>query len=248
PDIALCLARAFLRLRSQMAEPPHRMRGLIESRGAGAIAGLAGLRPGPPRSSGAIEEPCPVGLLRFKERYCFGVGAAFGRLDANMLDAAARAAEIFGTGEIRLTPWRALIVPFVRAAEACAIRAYFAAHGFIVYRGDARLAIAACGGASTCERGTTDTRSDALALMHFARRFRETGVALHVSGCAKGCARQAATPFTVIAHAGRYNLVVDRAAIDAGINVAKCLDLAAVRETLETMARNAGRWSQLESR
>ncbi len=246
PEIASRLARAFLQLRSQMAEPPRRMRGLIEMFGAGAIAELAGLRPGSPRKCGAIEEPCPVGLLRFNERYCFGVGAAFGRLDANMLDAAARAAEIFGTGEIRLTPWRALIVPFVRAEEAGAIRACFAAHGFIVDRGDARLAIAACGGAATCERGTTDTRSDALALMHFARRFRETGVALHVSGCAKGCARQAATPITLIAHLGRYDLVVDGATIDAGINDAKRLDLAAVRETLETMTRNAGRRSELE--
>jgi precorrin-3B synthase len=246
PDIVSRLARAFLRLSSQMAEPPRRMRSLIESCGAGAIAGLAGLRPGPPRKSGAIEEPCPVGLLRFNERYCFGVGAAFGCIDANMLDAAARAAEIFGTGEIRLTPWRALILPHIQLKGADAVRAYFAAHGFIVDREDARLAIAACGGASTCERGTTDTRADALALMLLARRVRKTGVALHVSGCAKGCARQAATPFTLIAHAGRYDLVVDATAREAGTNDARRLDLAAVRETLETMARNAGRRSELE--
>ncbi|MGH6794191.1 MAG: precorrin-3B synthase [Methylocella sp.] len=246
PDIALRLARAFLRLSSQMAEPPRRMRGLIESCSEAAIAGLAGLRPGPPRKSGGTGEPCPVGLLRFGERYCFGAGAAFGRLDANMLDAAARAAEIFGAGEVRLTPWRALLVPFVHAQEADTIRAYFAAHGFIVDRGDARLAIVACGGASTCERGSTDTRSDALALMPLARSFRETGVALHVSGCVKNCARQAATPFTLIAHAGRYDLVVDATAIDAGANDAKRLDLAAAREILETMARNAGRRSEQE--
>jgi precorrin-3B synthase len=246
PDIASRLARAFLRLRSQMAEPPRRMRGLIESCGAGAIAGLAGLRPGPPRKSCAIEEPCPVGLLRFNERSCFGVGAAFGRLDANMLEAAAHAAEIFGAGEIRLTPWRALILPDVQEQQAGAMRTYFAAHRFIVDPKDARLAIAACGGASTCERSTTDTRADALALMLFARRFRKTGVALHVSGCAKGCGRQAATPFTLIAHAGRYDLAVDSTAIDAGINDAKHLDLAAVREKLEMMARKAGRRSELE--
>jgi precorrin-3B synthase len=246
PDIASRLARAFLRLGSQMVEPPRRMRDLMESCGPAAIAALAGLRPRPPRKSGAIEEPCPVGLLRFNERYCFGVGAAFGRFDANMLEAAARGAEIFGTGEIRLTPWRALILPCVRAEEADAMRAYFTAHRFIVDHKDARLAIAACGGASTCERGTTDTRSDALALMPVAWQLCRTGVALHVSGCAKRCARQAATPFTLIAHAGRYDLIVDRTARDAVTNDAKRLDLAAARETLETMARNAGRRSELE--
>jgi precorrin-3B synthase len=248
PDIGLRLARAFLRLSTDMAEPPRRMRGLIESCGVAAVAGLAGLRPGSPRTSVAIEEPCPVGLLRFNERCCFGVGAAFGRLDAAMLDATARAAEIFGTGEIRLTPWRALILPHVQEQQADAMRAYFAAHRFIVDREDARLAIAACGGSSTCERGTSDTRSDALALMPFARRFRRTGVALHVSGCAKSCARQAATPLTLIAHQGRYDLVVDATAGDAGANDAKRLDLAAVRETLEAMARNAERRSELERR
>jgi precorrin-3B synthase len=246
PDIALRLAWAFLRLIKQMSEPPHRMRGLIERCGAAAIAELAGLRAGSPRTSGAIEEPCPVGLLRFNERYCFGVGAAFGQLDATMLDAAARAAEIFGTGEIRLTPWRALILPHVQGQQADAMRAYFTAHRFIVDREDARLAIAACGGASTCERGTTDTRSDALALMPFARRLRKTGVALHVSGCAKGCARQAVTPLTLIAHAGRYDLVVDGTARDDGTNDAMRLDLAAVREALETVTRNAGQRSELE--
>ena len=49
PDIATRLAGAFLRLASQMAEPPRRMRGLIESCGAGAIARLAGLRPVHPK-------------------------------------------------------------------------------------------------------------------------------------------------------------------------------------------------------
>jgi precorrin-3B synthase len=246
PDIASRLAWAFLRLRSHMAEPPRRMRGLMESRGAAAIAALAGLRPGPPRKIGVFEEPCPIGLLRFNERYCFGVGAAFGRLDANMLDAAARAADAFSAGEIRLTPWRALILPHVREQQAEAMRAYFAAHGYIVDRGDARLAIAACGGASTCGRGTTDTRSDALALMFFARQLCKTGVALHVSGCAKGCARQAPAPLTLVADAGRYDLVVDATARNAGTNDAIRLDLAAVREKLETMARNALRRSELE--
>ncbi|MGH6797440.1 MAG: precorrin-3B synthase, partial [Roseiarcus sp.] len=113
-------------------------------------------------------------------------------------------------------------------------------------RGDARLAVAACGGASTCEHGTTDTRSDALALIPFARSLCMTGIALHVSGCAKGCARQAAAPFTLVAHEGRYDLVVDGTAIDAGMTDAKPLDLAAVRETLEAMARNAVRRRELE--
>ncbi|MGQ0445531.1 MAG: hypothetical protein ACT4O2_10510, partial [Beijerinckiaceae bacterium] len=130
--------------------------------------------------------------------------------------------------------------------EAGAMRAYFNARGFIVDPGDPRLAIAACGGVSTCEHGTTDTRADALALMPFARNLCKTGVALHVSGCAKGCARQAPTPLILIAHAGLYDLATDQIPRDADTCVDTRLSLAAVREILETMARNAGRQSEPE--
>jgi precorrin-3B synthase len=228
-----------------MAQPPRRMRGLIARCGANAIAEAAGLCLAEPPRRGAIEDPCPIGLMRFHDKHCFGFGAAFGILDANMLDAAARAAEMFGAGEIRLTPWRALILPGVSEKQASAISAYFAAHGFVVDRGDARLVVVACGGASTCEQGTTDTHADALALMTFARSFCKTGVALHVSGCAKGCARQAATPLTLIAHEGFYDLVTDQCARDAGLSDAERLGLAEVHDMLETIARKGGHWREL---
>jgi len=43
--------------------------------------------------------------------------ARFRKSDANMLDAAAWAAEIFGAGEIRLTPWRALLLPIFQTRK-----------------------------------------------------------------------------------------------------------------------------------
>jgi precorrin-3B synthase len=164
-----------------------------------------------------------------------------------MLDAAASAAEIFGSGEIRLTPWRALILPFVHAKDADAIRTYLAAHGFIVDREDPRLAITACGGASTCERGSTDTRADALTLMFAARRLCKIGAVLHVSGCAKGCAQPAATPLNLVADEGLYEFLMDENALDAGTGNAKGLTLAAARESLETSALRKERQSELES-
>jgi precorrin-3B synthase len=245
PGIAARLAMVFLHLKSSMAEPARRMRGLIETCGANRIAAAAGLCIGPSRRT-AIDVPCPIGLMRFNDRYCFGAGAAFGSFDANMLEGAAMATEIFGTGEIRLTPWRALILPNVREEQADAISAYFAAHGFAVDADDLRLAVTACGGASTCEHGTTDTRADALALMSYAPRFRKTGVALHVSGCAKGCARQAAAPLTLIAHEGLYDLITNETARDAGLRDAQHLSLATVRDRLEAIAQNGEHGRKLE--
>jgi precorrin-3B synthase len=248
PSIASRLATIFLRFGSSMAEPPRRMQNLIESCGSHEIAKEAGLFLAEPPRHSIIEDPCPIGLMRFHDKHCFGLGAAFGNLDANMLDAAARAAEIFGTSEIRLTPWRVLLLPDVSEAQADAISTYCATHGFIVDRGDARLAVVACGGVFSCTHGTTDTRSDALALMVSARRLCTTGVALHVSGCAKGCARQAAAPLTLIAHEGLYDLVANQTARDAGISDAQHLSFAAVHGIFATIARKDGRLSDLEKR
>jgi precorrin-3B synthase len=240
PDIAARIARAFLQLGSTVAEPPRRMRGLIEMCGASAIAGLCGLRNHPPRGRGITQEPSPIGLLRFNSGWCFCAGAAFGHLDSIMLDVAAAAADMFGNGEIRLTPWRALILPLVRAEEADAIRTYLAAHGFIVDREDPRLAVSACRGSATCEHGTTDPRSDVMALMLAARRLCKTGVSLHVSGCIKGCGRQAATPLTLIANGGLYDLIADETALDAGSVSENRLTLTQVRQRLEILS-NQGR-------
>ena len=237
PSIAARLAMAFLSLRSSLEEPPRRMRELLACCGATAIAEAARLGLGGRARPGAVEEPCPIGWMRFSEVTGFGAGAAFGSLDANMLEGAARAAEIFGAGEIRLTPWRALIVPHVREEQAGAISALFAEHGFITDRTDPRLAVAACGGASTCERGTTDPRSDALSLMSLARQIWKSGIALHVSGCAKGCARHAITPLTLIAREGLYDVMGDEAAQRAGIGDAPQLGLPIVRKMLEAAAQ-----------
>lgn len=240
PSIAAQLARAFLKLGLSMAETPRRMRNLIAHCGAKAIAGEAGLcicETPKPRSAG---EPCPVGPMRFYDIACFGAGVTFGSLDADMLEAAAQAAEIYGAGEIRLTPWRSLIIPHIREDQAGAISAFFAKSGFIAEREDPRLAVAACAGAATCDRGTTDTRSDALSLMILARQLYKTGIALHVSGCVKDCARQAAVPLTLIAHDGVYDLFADKAARNAGISNARRLGIPAVQNLLAAAVHKAG--------
>ncbi|WGJ15475.1 precorrin-3B synthase [Methylocapsa sp. D3K7] len=240
PKVSSRLATAFLLLSSSMAEPPRRMAGLIASCGAHAIAAAAGMHIADPPERGSIAEPCPIGLIRNNGQHCFGVGVAFGMLDAAMLDAAATAASKFGNGEIRLTPWRAMIVPHVTENRADAIAAYFTSHRFLVDAEDERLSVAACGGGLTCEQGTTNTRADALSLMSIARKLSKNGIALHVSGCAKGCARQASTPVTLIARDGFYDLVPNETAREDGISAADRLSLVTVRDLLENVIAGKG--------
>ncbi len=247
PQIAIRIARAYLNLAAQMPVPPRHMRGLIETQGPDAIAAASGLRVHPERGPGTIGQLSPIGLFRFHEKCCFGASAPFGSLDTDMLLAAAGGAEMFGAGEIRLTPWRALILPHVRPERERAMRDYFATHGFIVAHDDPRLAVAACGGSSNCERATADARSDALILMSYARRLRATGVALQVFGCGKSCGRQTGTPLTLTANGGLYDLAVGETPLGQSIASANRLTLAAAREKLEAFAQAAGRQSKPDS-
>jgi precorrin-3B synthase len=84
--------------------------------------------------------------------------------------------------------------------------------GFIVDADDPLLRIAACPGAPACMHGCRRVRDD-------ATRWAVTlpagdGVVLHVSGCAKGCARPAATAATFTATATGYDLILDGRAGD----------------------------------
>jgi len=108
------------------------------------------------------------------------------------------------TDGARTTPWRALHIP-----EAADLGAYARA-GFVTDPGDPRLGIAACPGAPACASGTTATRADAAALA-------AAGVtAVHVSGCAKGCARPR-PGLTLTARDGRYDLIPHGRAGDAPV-------------------------------
>ena len=133
----------------------------------------------------------------------FALGAPFGAFDLAMLEGAADLAERWGT-ELRVTPWRALVLGRVPAGVAVDCE------GWISDAGDVRLGVSACVGAPGCGRGSTAVRRDAAV---FAAAFRGVG-GLHVSGCAKGCAHPGGAAVTAVGRAGRYDLVRDGRAGD----------------------------------
>jgi len=148
--------------------------------------------------------------------HVLGIAAPFGRLDAAQLDALARGALLAGAAELRLTPWRAILVPTLDRLAAERLAADCAAAGLIVDATDPRLRVAACVGAPGCRRGTTAVLDDAAgwaALL--GSGHAADGIALHVSGCAKGCAHPGQAPLTLVAEGGRYGFVADGSAADA---------------------------------
>lgn len=126
-----------------------------------------------------------------------GIAAPFGRIEAVQLRRLADLAGEAGATELRLSPWRAI---YVEASSATLLHGARAA-GLIVDERDPILRIEACPGAPACERASVDARGD-------ARRLAAHGFAgsIHVSGCAKGCARTAPSDLVLVGEGGRYRL------------------------------------------
>ncbi|CAO3427638.1 precorrin-3B synthase [Azospirillum doebereinerae] len=212
-DVASALGRAFLDLRATLPEPPRRMAGLVAAVGVEPLYErlsplLSPLPPGervrgnhPPDIFGFAEPPHP-GLFPEGEKATpwLAVAFPFGRLTCATLSALAELA-----AEIRLTPWRALLLvaPSPNAASAAS------ALGGILASGDRRLKLTACSGVGGCDVGTTDTHATALAVAERAGPLLDHARMVHVSGCAKGCAHPGAADVTLTARDGVYDVALN---------------------------------------
>lgn len=127
------------------------------------------------------------------------LGAPLGRLPAVALARLVRA--LPEQAFLRVTPWRMLLVEDENAEAGAALPCWWAAAGldnaadWITHAHDPRLRVSACTGAPGCTQALGPTQSLALELAPQVPH----GAHLHVTGCAKGCARQA--PATVVLRA-----------------------------------------------
>lgn len=230
---ALALARAFLVLHSGREFELRRMRNMIGAFGVDALAKEAGLTPSPYRSScsgAAAAEIFGVQSLPALGAFA-GVGAPSGRLHADDLAALARLVETEGQGELRLTPWRAVILPCASDASARAIVAGARLRELIVAADDPRLAVIACSGAPQCPQALAPIRDLAARLAPLAAQLACGSAALHISGCAKGCASPVAAKITLIATTRGFDLVDNGRACDAPS--LRGLDASEIRRALE---------------
>lgn len=145
----------------------------------------------PPFATGAIPPAHPARPLVPGRRV---LGAPFGRITAAQLS------RLISIDAIRLTPWRMLLV------EGQGTRAD---DGWITDPADPLLHVDACPGAPDCPQSTVETRA-------LARRLApHVAGSLHVSGCAKGCARAAPADVILTGRDDRFNLAINARAGDA---------------------------------
>lgn len=233
---ALKLARAFVALRNGTFEL-RRMGRLVKAFGATCLFSEAGLVAAPalPRADSA-QRP----FLGAQEAgdVCFaGVAAPSGRWRASELGELAALATSQAGGELSLTPWRAILIPAPSTDAAQSIVAIARARDLIVSHEDPRLAVVACPGGAECPQARGDTRGALARLAPLAQKLAgKDGVGLHISGCAKGCARPGSAPVTLVADDDRrFNLVDAGGASDAPQS--KGLDIDAVESALAARAR-----------
>lgn len=144
------------------------------------------------------------------------IAAPLGRVPAQALQRLATALlqqhpQAHGTPLLRTTPWRMLLVEGITPATAQAAGLMEATH-WITTPTDPCLQVSACTGAPGCHQALAPTQALALALAPAV----PPGAHLHVSGCAKGCARQQAATVTLRAESPeRFALVRNGTARDA---------------------------------
>ncbi|KIC09791.1 precorrin-3B synthase [Leisingera sp. ANG-M1] len=166
---ALALARWFLE-QGGAPEGRGRMHRLIARRGPPPAHTAPMTKAGFRAKPGAV----PAGTLAALE---------FGQMPAATL------AQLADHGDIRLTPWRALLVEGAAGLPPLP--------GLILDATDPRLQVVACTGAPGCLQALSTTRDLARDLAPHV----PAGTKLHISGCTKGCACPGTAPLTLTATA-----------------------------------------------
>ncbi|MBV9785564.1 MAG: precorrin-3B synthase, partial [Acidisphaera sp.] len=115
----------------------------------------------------------------------------------------------FGDGTLRLTPWRALVLPGIAAIDLRPLSEAVDRLGLITKPDDPRRMIIGCSGLPRCAAASVNVRSDALLLLGLP-----LSAPVHISGCAKGCAHPGTAPVTLVGAGGRYDLIRNGRASD----------------------------------
>lgn len=190
----------------------------------------------PARAFEPMPAPPPVAVGRLPAR-AFGIGLPPGQLNAALLTRLAELAEGLGDGTLRLTPWRALLLAGLSDQAEPALRRALA--GQLTDPDDPRLRVASCIGGPGCASGSVPAAADARLLAAVLPAMPPGGLALHVSGCAKGCAHPEPAAVTLVGRDGLYDLVEHGRASDTPVRRGLMVEAAAA--LLRAAARSEAR-------
>jgi precorrin-3B synthase len=171
----------------------------------------------------------------------FGYALPFGSATADTWAALARVAERFGTGELRFTPTRHVLVVGVRPEDRQALLDFGVRRALGVRKPVRAIELVACSGSPACGSAHGETRALAGRLGKLLSNFPSSypnnypgsgssRTTLHVSGCEKSCARDEAADITLVHAADGLRLGFGRDV--PGTLLTRPLSIDAVRDQL----------------
>ena len=159
-----------------------------------------------------------------------GGAPVLGRMDESALVALADFADRFGHGQVRITPWRSVVLPVRSDADVRALRVGLETIGMYTDVLAPAASVIACAGRTGCTSAEADTRADALALIaRLPRGDRSAPTPIHLSGCPKRCASRSTAMLTLVAMAGRYDVFDAAGPVAADLEPADAFSLALTR-------------------
>ncbi|UUU20162.1 precorrin-3B synthase [Streptomyces sp. DSM 40750] len=158
----------------------------------------------------ATDDGPPPGLVGA----ALSVHAPLGRLSALQWRELTRVASQDPAGELRLTPWRGIVVPApgMGAEQAADALAQLSATGLVTDPDSPWLRVGACIGRPGCAKSLADVRADATESLAAAGR---AGLPLYWSGCGRRCGHPRGERVDVVAvEGGGYQLSLTTRAPD----------------------------------
>lgn len=120
-----------------------------------------------------------------------GVAIPVGQMTPKQMIRVAEIADLYGSGEIRLTVWQNFIIPNVPEHFVETVKKALRKTGFDTQQSNLRSGIIACTGNSYCKYAQSDTKGHALELADFLdKRIQlDQPVNIHFTGCPNSCAQ-----------------------------------------------------------
>ncbi|MGB7097193.1 MAG: hypothetical protein WBD95_00285, partial [Xanthobacteraceae bacterium] len=149
------------------------------------------------------------------ELLAVGVGLAFGHAASTTLERLAQAADVAGAMGIGAVADRVLMVVGITKKVAPTFITTAESLGFIIDSGDPRRHVIACAGAPICASAHIASRALAPLVAQIAAPHLDDLHQIHISGCAKGCARASSATLTIVGSPDGCALITNGSARDA---------------------------------
>ena len=134
-----------------------------------------------------------IGDFPQKQRGLNYVGATcpVGQITAKQMLRLAELAELYGSGEVRLTVWQNFIIPNVPDAFVPTLKRALEKSGFATKQSNLASGVIACTGNSYCKFAQSNTKGHALEIIKYLEKKIQLDqpVNIHITGCPNSCAQ-----------------------------------------------------------